>query len=112
MKKSTQLRQLLAEKKLIVAPGCFDALTVLLAEKAGFSAAYLSGYGVSAGLLGMPDMGFTTIAILDFKAKKEGHPLEDTNAFLGFPKVKQWEEEFLPADQVQKKYESSSGYAF
>ena len=61
MKKSTQLRQLLAKKQLIVAPGCFDALTVLLAQKAGFSAAYLSGFGVSAGLLGMPDMGFTTM---------------------------------------------------
>ena len=47
MKKSTQLRQLLAKKQLIVAPGCFDALTVLLAQKAGFSVAYLSGFGVS-----------------------------------------------------------------
>ena len=309
MKKSTQLRQLLAKKQLIVAPGCFDALTVLLAQKAGFSAAYLSGFGVSASLLGMPDMGFATMteihavaryaanavnipviadtdtgygnainvircirefiqtgiagvhledqvtpkrcghvsgkelipieeavgkyraaakvrdeydkdfviiartdacgaleggldeaikranaylnasadvafleapasleeieriveevkgplfyncvgvspqlsverlqelgiaiviypsvsieatckgvydlmadikkrgtaAMVDFKDKKGGHPLEDMNAFLGFPKVKKWEEEFLPAEQVQKKYESSTGYEF
>ena len=61
MKKSTQLRQLLAKKEIVVAPGCFDALTARLIEKAGFSAAYLSGYGVSASLLGMPDMGFTTM---------------------------------------------------
>jgi len=53
-----------------------------------------------------------TAAMVDFKDQKQGHPLEDTNAFLGFPKVKKWEEEFLPTEQVQKKYESSMGYEF
>jgi 2-methylisocitrate lyase-like PEP mutase family enzyme len=61
MRKSTQLRQLLANKEIIVAPGCFDAISAKLIEKAGFSAAYLSGYGVSASLLGMPYMGFPTM---------------------------------------------------
>jgi 2-methylisocitrate lyase-like PEP mutase family enzyme len=61
MKKSTRLRHLLAKNKVLIAPGCFDALTAMLIEKVGFSAAYLSGYGVSASLLGMPDMGFTTM---------------------------------------------------
>jgi len=61
MKKSTQLRQLLAKKEILVVPGCFDAVTAKVIEKAGFPVAYLSGYGVAAGLLGMPDAGFITM---------------------------------------------------
>jgi len=69
MKKSTRLRQLLAKNEIIVAPGCFDAITAKLIEKAGFSTAYLSGYGVSASLLGMPDMGFTTMTEIQMVAR-------------------------------------------
>lgn len=75
MKKSTQLRQLMAKKEIIVAPGCFDALTAKLIEKAGFSAAYLSGYGVSASLLGMPDMGFTTMTEIHAVARYTANAL-------------------------------------
>lgn len=49
---------------VIVAPGVFDPLTALLAEQAGFSAAYISGASVSYTLLGRPDLGFVTLSQL------------------------------------------------
>jgi 2-methylisocitrate lyase-like PEP mutase family enzyme len=61
MKKTAELRQLMQDKEIIVAPGCYDAVTAKVIEKAGFSVAYLSGYGISASLLGMPDAGFATM---------------------------------------------------
>lgn len=61
MKKTTQLRQLLAKKEILVMPGCFDAGSAKVIEKAGFSVASLSGYGISASLLGMPDVGLATM---------------------------------------------------
>jgi len=69
MKKSTKLRQLLDKKEILVAPGCFDAVTAKVIEKAGFSVAYLSGYGLSAGLLGMPDAGFATMTEVHMMAR-------------------------------------------
>ncbi|CAE7455096.1 Dml [Symbiodinium microadriaticum] len=44
----------------IVAPGIYDGLSARIADKAGFSALYMTGYGVSASLLGQPDAGFLT----------------------------------------------------
>lgn len=69
MKKTTQLRQLLAKKETLVVPGCFDAMTAMVIQKAGFPVAYLSGYGVSAGLLGMPDAGFATMTEVHLVAR-------------------------------------------
>ena len=61
MKKTKQLRQLLDRKEILIAPGCFDAVTAKVLEKAGFPVAYLSGYAMSASYLGMPDAGFATM---------------------------------------------------
>ncbi|MET0460223.1 MAG: isocitrate lyase/PEP mutase family protein [Ilumatobacteraceae bacterium] len=47
----------LMEQGLVHAPGCFDALSATLVEQAGFDAAYLSGFALSAGSLGVPDLG-------------------------------------------------------
>ena len=41
----------------LVAPGCYDGLSAVLVERAGFPAAYLTGFGLSASLLGAPDLG-------------------------------------------------------
>ena len=51
------LRALLAAPKILVAPGCYDALTALLIEEAGFAAAYLSGASIAYARLGRPDLG-------------------------------------------------------
>jgi 2-methylisocitrate lyase-like PEP mutase family enzyme len=41
--------------------GTYDALTALLAERAGFPIVYASGYGISAAKLAMPDVGLLTM---------------------------------------------------
>ena len=41
--------------------GAINAYHALLAERAGFRALYLSGGGLAAGSLGLPDLGITTL---------------------------------------------------
>jgi 2,3-dimethylmalate lyase len=43
---------------ILILPGVYDALTAKIAEDVGFEAAFQTGYGTSASLLGMPDFGF------------------------------------------------------
>lgn len=42
---------------ILVAPGCYDALSANLIERAGFSAAYLSGASIAYTRFGRPDIG-------------------------------------------------------
>jgi methylisocitrate lyase len=49
-----------AEKPLQVA-GAINAYTARMAERVGFKALYLSGGGVAANSLGMPDLGISTL---------------------------------------------------
>jgi len=42
-------------------PGCWDGMTALLIEQAGFEAAFLTGGGLSMARLGRPDMGLVTM---------------------------------------------------
>ncbi len=52
-----RLRQYLGTGKLFVTPCCGDALTARLIEAAGFEMTFISGFGVSASRLGLPDTG-------------------------------------------------------
>jgi 2-methylisocitrate lyase-like PEP mutase family enzyme len=45
-----------------VVPGAYDALSARLVEQAGFPAVYMTGFGVSAARLGLPDLGFAGLA--------------------------------------------------
>lgn len=45
-------------------PGCWDALTALLVEQAGFRAAFLTGGGLAMARLGRPDLGLVTASEL------------------------------------------------
>lgn len=54
------LRSRLAEPRLLLAPGVYDALTALIAEQAGFEALYLSGASIAYTRLGRPDIGLVT----------------------------------------------------
>jgi 2-methylisocitrate lyase-like PEP mutase family enzyme len=56
-----RLRALLAEPSLVAAPGGYDGITARAIEHAGFSAAYMSGAGVSASR-GFPDFGLLTLS--------------------------------------------------
>lgn len=61
-RKSTQLRQLMEQNNgVIVKPGAYNALSAKMIERAGFTCVGVSGYAVSASLLGKPDMGFLTL---------------------------------------------------
>ncbi|MEO8768143.1 MAG: methylisocitrate lyase, partial [Nitrosospira sp.] len=51
---------LAAEKPLQVA-GCINAYAARMADRAGFRAIYLSGAGVAAGSLGLPDLAISTL---------------------------------------------------
>ncbi|MEX2157999.1 MAG: oxaloacetate decarboxylase [Dehalococcoidia bacterium] len=62
MRLSTTLRQMLDEPEIIVLPGAYDALTARLAERAGFRAAFTTGFGFAATLLGVPDFGLLTMS--------------------------------------------------
>ena len=53
----SQLRALLAAPGIHPVPGCYDALSTLLARQAGFPVTFLSGYGVAASRFGLPDVG-------------------------------------------------------
>lgn len=46
---------------IVVAPGCYDAYSAALATRVGFESIYMTGAGVSVGLLGVPDLGFLTM---------------------------------------------------
>lgn len=54
------LKQRLAQKSIVLAPGVYDALSALLAEQAGFEALYLSGASIAYTALGRSDVGLTT----------------------------------------------------
>ena len=56
----TSLGTRLRQKKLLLAPGVYDALTALLAEQAGFEALYLSGASIAYTRLGRSDVGLVT----------------------------------------------------
>lgn len=60
MRKTTQLKELLYAKEILVMPGCYDCLSAIMIERAGFKATQCSGYGFSASLLGKPDQGLMT----------------------------------------------------
>ncbi|MBG0775688.1 MAG: isocitrate lyase/PEP mutase family protein [Desulfovibrionaceae bacterium] len=62
MKKTTRLRNLLAAKELLVAPGAYDMLSAKIIEAVGYNAVYLTGYGQSASVLGQPDVGLLTMS--------------------------------------------------
>ena len=51
------LRDLLQSPKIIQAPCAHDALSARLIERAGFDAAFMSGFCVSASRLALPDTG-------------------------------------------------------
>jgi methylisocitrate lyase len=62
MRASTTLRQMLDEPEIIVLPGAYDALSARLAERAGFRAAFTTGFGFAATVLGVPDFGLLTMS--------------------------------------------------
>ncbi len=56
-----RLRAALDQEQPLQVVGTVNAYSALLAQRAGFRAAYLSGAGVANASRGLPDLGFTTL---------------------------------------------------
>jgi len=56
-----KFRQALKDEKPLQVPGAINAYHAILAKASGFRAIYLSGGGVAAGSLGMPDLGISNL---------------------------------------------------
>jgi len=69
MRTTTRLRQLLDARRTIVAPGCYNALSAKILDTVGFPALYMTGYGTSLSLLGMPDAGLCTMTEMHGNAR-------------------------------------------
>ncbi len=59
-----KLAPLLTTPGIVVAPGCYDAFSALMAERAGFAALYVSGASIAYARLGRPDIGLFGLAEL------------------------------------------------
>jgi 2,3-dimethylmalate lyase len=55
-----KLRAALNSGKLVVAPGIYDMISARVADRMGFDALYMTGYGVAASHLGLPDAGLAS----------------------------------------------------
>ncbi len=70
MEKMTgRLRALLREGPTLFVPGCFNAMSARIVEAAGFPAVYMSGYGTSLSLTGLPDAGLATMSEMVLNAR-------------------------------------------
>jgi len=57
----TKLREAIAAEQPLQIVGAINAYHARMAERSGFRAVYLSGGGVAAGSLGLPDLGISTL---------------------------------------------------
>jgi 2-methylisocitrate lyase-like PEP mutase family enzyme len=57
----TTLRARLTRPPILIAPGVYDPLTALIAERAGFEALYVSGAAIAYTRLGRPDIGLVSM---------------------------------------------------
>lgn len=66
MRSTTEKRRLLRDKlhsgEFLSAPGIFEMISARLADRMGFEALYMTGYGTVASYLGEPDAGLASYA--------------------------------------------------
>lgn len=60
MTQAQKIRAALSEKGVLVMPGIYDCLSARIATRAGFEVIFITGYSLSASLLGEPDFGLLT----------------------------------------------------
>jgi len=60
MAKAELIRRALASHGQLIMPGVYDALSAKIAARAGFEVTFITGYSLSATLLGEPDFGLLT----------------------------------------------------
>lgn len=62
MKPTTVLKSLIERPDILVMPGAYDPLSAKLVEQAGFVAIQVSGLGLAASHLGMPDVSILSLS--------------------------------------------------
>ncbi|MFI4887336.1 MAG: methylisocitrate lyase [Burkholderiales bacterium] len=72
-----RFRMALAVERPLQIPGAICAYHAILAERTGFKAIYLSGGGVAAGSLGLPDLGISNLddVLTDVRRITDASPL-------------------------------------
>jgi methylisocitrate lyase len=63
-------RDLLRQPGPVVLPGCYDALSARLVERAGYPATYLGSFAAAASAFGLPDVGLLTLTELAEEARR------------------------------------------
>ena len=61
MRRTTKLREIMKKPGIQIMPCCFDCLSAKLIEKAGYEVMGITGAGICASLLGVPDVGLITM---------------------------------------------------
>ncbi|KAK8624094.1 hypothetical protein V6N13_065451 [Hibiscus sabdariffa] len=56
----TRIHRLIEDQGIVLMPGCYDSLSAAILQQSGFTAGFISGYALSASLLGKPDFGLLT----------------------------------------------------
>ena len=62
MTPAQRLRDILAQPKIEIMPGCYDALSAKLVAASGYKVTFMSGFAVSAARLGLPDTGLISFS--------------------------------------------------
>ena len=60
----------LKEPGLVAAPGVFDMISARIADGMGFDALYMTGYGIVASHLGLPDAGLATYTDMEERVRR------------------------------------------
>jgi 2-methylisocitrate lyase-like PEP mutase family enzyme len=66
---TTRLRELIAAGPTAYVPGCYNAMSARVLEAAGFGAIYMTGYGTSLALTGLPDAGLASMTEMVMNAR-------------------------------------------
>lgn len=69
MSHAQRLREILARQRSVLVPGAHDALSAKIYKQAGFEIIYMTGSGVTASLIGMPDVGLLTMTEMVTQAR-------------------------------------------
>jgi 2-methylisocitrate lyase-like PEP mutase family enzyme len=62
MAETEDLRDRLRRKPIVIAPGVYDPLTAMIAERAGLATLYVTGGGIAYTRLGRPDIGLVSVS--------------------------------------------------
>src|ERR1700731_3760657 len=72
---NARLRELLSGSEMVVAPFVYDCLQARIAERTGFDAVYMTGFGTAAAR-GFPDLGLLTMSEMAQNVRAIAHAVQ------------------------------------